>query len=404
MNSLPQKRRYDVDWLRSLAFMLLIFYHIGMFYVADWGWHVKSAYQSEWLQNLMMLVNQWRMPLIFLISGMVLSLIEHKYGGLKLLKTRFFRIFLPLIIGMYFIVPVQSYYEAIQQLGYTGGYWTFWFEYINPNTTLYTEHHHSPLGLLTWNHLWYLTYLWFYTLVYLMLRPVLMPLTDKLQQKKIGLGLVLLLPISLQAFYTLNLAADYPRTHALTDDWYTHAQFFTVFILGYLLAKMPFSWEKIIEKRRLLLVLAIMGYSLIFLERNDLTDWVKADELGRYISVFWIAMNSWAWMLMLVGYAGAYLNRPSQALDTINEAILPWYILHQSVIILVAMQIADYQLGGFWEPMLVVLGTLSLCQIGYEVIRRSNILRLCMGMKRMTDITKKDSGYSPVVVAGHEPS
>ena len=63
-------RRYDLDWLRVLAFGLLILYHTGMFYVADWGWHVKSVHQSEWLQLPMLLSNQWRMPLIFLVSGL----------------------------------------------------------------------------------------------------------------------------------------------------------------------------------------------------------------------------------------------------------------------------------------------------------------------------------------------
>ena len=63
-------RRYDIDALRVIAFCLLILYHCGMFYVADWGWHVKSAHQSEFLQVLMLLANQWRMALLFMISGM----------------------------------------------------------------------------------------------------------------------------------------------------------------------------------------------------------------------------------------------------------------------------------------------------------------------------------------------
>ena len=85
-NNPHDTRRYDVDWLRSLAFILLIFYHIGMFYVADWGWHVKSEYQSQFLKNIMLLVNQWRMPLIFLISGIALSLVEHKISLFQLFK------------------------------------------------------------------------------------------------------------------------------------------------------------------------------------------------------------------------------------------------------------------------------------------------------------------------------
>ena len=61
-------RRADLDWLRILAFGLLIFYHIGMLYVADWGYHVKSHHSSEALQSLMLLVNPWRMPVLWLFS------------------------------------------------------------------------------------------------------------------------------------------------------------------------------------------------------------------------------------------------------------------------------------------------------------------------------------------------
>ena len=89
MSKIIDTRRYDIDWLRSLAFILLIFYHIGQFYVADWGWHVKSDYLSEVLKNIMLLVNQWRMPLIFLISGVALSLVEAKISSTELLKIRF---------------------------------------------------------------------------------------------------------------------------------------------------------------------------------------------------------------------------------------------------------------------------------------------------------------------------
>ena len=56
------QRRHDLDWVRVAAFALLVLYHVGMFYVADWDWHVKSAYLAEWLQWPMRVVNQWRMP------------------------------------------------------------------------------------------------------------------------------------------------------------------------------------------------------------------------------------------------------------------------------------------------------------------------------------------------------
>ena len=72
MTQVIDQRRYDIDWLRTLAFIVLILYHVGMYYVADWGWHIKSAEQSVWLQNVMLLTNPWRMSLLFFISSQLI--------------------------------------------------------------------------------------------------------------------------------------------------------------------------------------------------------------------------------------------------------------------------------------------------------------------------------------------
>src|SRR3546814_3567935 len=46
-------RRHDLDWLRIIAFGLLILYHMGMFFVT-WDWHVKrSEEHTSELQSLM---------------------------------------------------------------------------------------------------------------------------------------------------------------------------------------------------------------------------------------------------------------------------------------------------------------------------------------------------------------
>ena len=88
-------RRHDIDFLRVFAFSLLILYHVGMFYVYDWGWHVKSAYQAEWLQLPMTFTNQWRMSLLFVISGLAISFIWGRYSPGRLALRRSWRLLLP---------------------------------------------------------------------------------------------------------------------------------------------------------------------------------------------------------------------------------------------------------------------------------------------------------------------
>ena len=69
-------RRHDIDALRALAFALVILYHVAMYYVAEWHWHLKSPYAAEWLQAPMRALNLWRMDLVFLISGLAFGFVR----------------------------------------------------------------------------------------------------------------------------------------------------------------------------------------------------------------------------------------------------------------------------------------------------------------------------------------
>ncbi|WDD97355.1 acyltransferase family protein [Thalassomonas actiniarum] len=377
-------RRYDIDWLRSLAFILLIFYHIAQFYVFDWNWHIKSAYQSEFLQNIMLLVNQWRMPLIFLISGTALALVEARTTTRALLKTRFVRIFMPLVIGMYLIVPPQLYFELIQKEGFSGDYFRFFRFYIDADTTMYPDHQHGPLGLLTWNHLWYLAYLWHYTLIYLVLKPLLTRINFT-RINKVSPPALVLIPVSLFIFYGLVIEPLYPSTNALVDDWYNHALYFTVFLLGYMLAKSPAIWQSIIHYRKTWLILAIFNYLLVIIRYNRALgfdiDYLNGSLLTQVAIQFIWCANKVFWLLAIIGFAGAYLNKKHPLLAYMNQAVLPWYILHQTLIIIFAACLAKFALGPVLEPLLLILMTFAGCFIGYEVIKRFTLTRFIFGLK-----------------------
>ena len=110
----PNARRYDLDWLRIIAFGLLIFYHVGMFYVT-WGWHVKSNYASPSVEPLMRLVSPWRLALLFFISGVAVRFATDKAESLgRFASSRLARLGLPLLFGIYVWVMLQAYYQVSQ--------------------------------------------------------------------------------------------------------------------------------------------------------------------------------------------------------------------------------------------------------------------------------------------------
>lgn len=383
------ERRYDIDALRVLAFGLLILYHIGMYYVADWDWHIKSDRTSVALQDGMILSNLWRMSLLFFISGMALALVQHKYRPGQLLALRARRLLVPLLLGMVVICAPQMYWQLVWQQGYDQSFWAFWPQYLNPGTSLYPNQQ-SAIGLLTWNHLWYLPYLFCYSLVLLALARPLRWLAARPLAQKLGLWPALMLACAALMGIWFWLRADFPSTHALLDDWYNHGKYLLVMVLGYFFVCQRRLWDVTIAKRWWLLMLALLAYGVIIAERHGAFAGVDGDALR--VRLVWgavLSLNHWCWLLAVLGFGGRWLNRPWPWLNYANEAVLPWYMLHQTLIILAAAYLHGLALP-LWLEVPALLGlTLAGCALGFEIVRRVALLRWLFGLKAKAAATPR---------------
>ena len=119
-----QQRKYYLDWLRVIAFYILIFYHVGMIFV-PWDFHIKNNITLEWFETWMAFLSQWRLPLLFLISGMVIYYSLGKRSWKGIIAERSNRLLIPLIFGMFVIIPPQIYYERISDGVHFANYWGF---------------------------------------------------------------------------------------------------------------------------------------------------------------------------------------------------------------------------------------------------------------------------------------
>lgn len=383
-----EKRRYDIDWLRTLAFSVLILYHVGMYYVLEWGWHIKSPHQSEWLQDLMVLTNPWRMSLLFFVSGMALALYFNQtkgpYIGWRLFGLRTNRLLIPLVFSMYVIVPPQLFYELQQQHGLTLSYWAFLQEYWNIDTSL-AAFKHSSIGLLTWNHLWFLPYLWCYTIVFLLIKPLLERILISQPDLIQACWPVFAFLVFTTGLIWLLLRETYPTTHDLLNDWYSHAKYFWVLLGGYCLVKLPLLWQNIIEQRRRFLSMALICYCLIILDRHGylqfIAQYYTTSLLVKSVYGTLYISNHWAWILAVVAYAGRYLNFSNAFIVYANQAILPWYIFHQTFIVVIAMQLLPFNLSAGVEAPILILLTSVGCLLAYEIVRRLAVTRWLLGLK-----------------------
>ncbi len=378
------QRRHDLDWIRVAAFFLLILYHTGMYYVT-WDWHVKSPYASDAIEPLMLLTSPWRLSLLFFISGVATSFLFAKSVN-GFLRKRSWRLLLPLIFGMLVIVPPQSYYELLDSHfagGYHDGYLAFWGHYLSGDSAFCDDQ--GCLRLPTWNHLWFVAYLWVYTVIVWPLLRFSPKIIEKfgawLTRRLSGVG-VLFWPAVVLAIARIVLVDRFKSTHALVDDWYNHAQYLPLFLLGILIATRIQIWDALQRMRWPAVCLAVCSYGFIawyFYASGYDEAYPPPDTLRTVQRVIW-AIFQWTVIAAILGFARGIRFTNSPALRYLREAVFPVYILHQTAIIVIAYNARPLNLPPTIEGPLLVLSTLAVCFLGFEIVRRMRWLRPLFGL------------------------
>ena len=357
---------------------LLIFYHIGMFYVS-WDWHIKSTHANSWAEPAMLLLNPWRLPLLFLISGMAIRFAIDKSDLVRFTAARFWRLSLPILFGLLVIVVPQSWLQLIESGETQLGLIDFYRPYLNGELSISTP---------TWNHLWYVVYILLYTMF---LVPFARPasslmsgagerLSAHLFGGRYAIASLLLIPFIPQMIYRVFLDAQFPTTHDVVTDWANHAHSFTWFLFGFLLAKDKNFWNAIARGWRFAGIIAVL--CAVWLSMT----WENWDQLVKDGHNLWPAragrvMYIWLVVLTLLGFAQRYLNTPSKALVYMTKAVFAWYILHQSLIIVAGYWLTRQGLPVAVEFMAVTGATIAGCLILEVLVRKSIILRPLFGMR-----------------------
>jgi glucan biosynthesis protein C len=370
-------RRHDIDALRVLAFAGVILYHVAMYYVADWPWHLKSPHAAEWLQTPMRALNLWRMDLVFLISGLALGFLQRSRPTGALLRERSWRLLLPLVFGMLVIVPFQAYAQGVANGHIAPGFAAFLRRYLVGGPWPAGAFDGSDFGL-TWNHLWYLPYLWLYTTLLVVLQPLLDSAAgQRLRVAFCGLrGAALLLPALPLMAWSLTVWPHFPPTHDLIHDGWLHAVYVTLFLYGWWAGTDAGWWSAVARWRRRALGIAL-GMLALYLGLRALPADLPAPRLLlRLVADAYL----WTALLAILGWGHVRLNRPWRWLPWARESVYPWYVLHQTLIIALAWWLAPGQLGPVVEPTLLLAGTLMGCWAITALVRRTGWLRPLFGL------------------------
>jgi surface polysaccharide O-acyltransferase-like enzyme len=324
--------------------------------------------------------------LLFMVSGVATACMFEKMRLKAFLGRRSVRLLVPLIFGMFVVVPPQSYLQVVEKFAYAGSYGDF--------MRLYIGHYHGfcsgteCLRLPTWNHLWFVAYLWCYTLAYAVLaclpgRP-LARLAALLERSFTGWR-VIVLPTALLALARILLYSRFPATHDVVNDWYNHADYFTLFLIGALMARSGGFWRQLEALRFTGLALALTTWAVVMvyiaLPEHTLPG---SPEAWRDAQRVVYALCQWSAIVAICGFGHRHLQCDSVKRRYLTQAVFPLYIAHQTVIVVFAHALKAAQMPPELEGIVLVVLTFTASFGIFEVVRRVPVLRACFGIAHIT--------------------
>ena len=353
-------RRYDIDWLRVIAIGLLLIYHVSIGFQA-WGIMIgfiatDKPWESLWIP--MAMLNIWRIPLLFFVSGMGVYFAMQKRNWKQLLSERAGRILVPFLFGVFFIVPIHTY---------------IWQHYYK----LDLNYNPDP------GHLWFLGNIFIYVVL---LSPIFFYLKRNESGKIVKLiknilGNPLGLIVIIAAFIVEAMIID-PRPYAMyAMTWHGFFLGLLAFFFGFCFVLSGASfWNMIVKWRWIFLLIAAVFFTY------------RLFQYQMNVPAYLLVIESDCWIFSILGFGHRYLNRPGKILHYLSQAAYPVYIIHMIFLYLGSMVIFPLNIGLPLKFILVLLFPVAGCLVFYEyIIRRISFVRPLFGLKkRMNNSAKPD--------------
>jgi len=371
-------RFYYIDWLRVLAMMSIFFFHNDRFFNSG-DWHVKNKVTSVLSSIHISFFGHWMMPLFFILSGASVYYSLKYRKSSEFIKERTIRILIPLIfLGYLIIAPPEIYLDRLTHLQFTGSFCQFYPHYF--------EGFDMFGGNFAWHgvHLWYLLYLFLFSLILL---PFFLP--EKQSRTSLISRLatlfetpwafwLLFLPLSAADVITDALGLGFSRA---AGGWSIFS-YILFFIYGYLIFS-NVHLQEIVRKHCKAALIAALVLSISSLIIEFVVGPAYSSGTPFYISAMLVrALLSFCWIIAILGFGSRFLDFNNRFLRYANEAVLPFYILHQTIILIIGFYVVQWDMGVAAKYGVITSVSFIAIMAAYELlIRRVNVLRFMFGMR-----------------------
>ncbi|MGM7703232.1 acyltransferase family protein [Pseudalkalibacillus sp. Hm43] len=359
------ERKHYIDLLRVITVLLLVPYHTARIY--DFvPFYIKD--EPNMLMHLFAhSMHQWRMPILFLVSGVGTYFLLSSKNNNHFVKDRLTRLLVPFLFAVLVIVPPQGYIAVISK---GIGDFKHYLDYFPAFFTFKLETIHGFTGTFTPAHMWFILYLVIFSLIAKPVYSWLKKQQDAFSNRPLSYRIYFFaIPLILARIVLLGMEMN-------------PLFYFILFMYGFLLVREK-AFEKAFEETRgfslcfgvitmsTVLLLEYWGFSVGF---EDPVSYVLFQTL--------YAVNTFLCVAAIIGYVQRYINTQYETIHQLNKNVFTIYILHQTYIVLAGFYIQKLNLSVTLSYFLIlVFSYLGIYLSIRYIIRPIPFIRILFGSK-----------------------
>jgi len=383
-DKVKQERCYYIDWLRVLGMLVVFLFHSAHFFDSI-DWHVKNGQQHMGFDVFIAFCAGWMMPLFFLVSGGSTFYALQRRSVRQYISERAKRLVIPYVMGVLILIPPQRYVEGLNHSWFSGSYLDYYLRILKLDYFNYFDWSFNFLG-------YYGTHLWFIGLLFV-LSVVSIPLFLYLKRAT-GQRFILRLSavsekwggIFLFAIPIVLIHFIVHITFGRDTNWHGFCYHITTFIYGYILWSDKRFERAILKHKWIALVVGILCFSsvLAWYATGDAMALVESRSYSLralLFSALW-GLNTWSWLIFILSAGIKHLNFSNKTLGYCNETVLPFYTLHQTVILVIGFFVVKWDLNMMLKyPIIATSSMVVILAIYILLIRPINAVRFLFGMR-----------------------
>jgi glucans biosynthesis protein C len=385
-SSVSSGRRYDVDWLRLGALALLILYHVLCVFDSR-AWLTKSEYAGPWADGFIALLTPWRITLVFLIGGVAVRFLLDKLDTYDFVRDRVQRLIVPFVFAVVVLAPPQAYVSLVERGLEHNSFWDFWMH------RAWSVVHYHGLAMPSLEHAWFLPYLFGYSVVTAFLWRYRAKVFAA-ARRAIEAAPTWAMVAGVMAWFVFVDAVVTPlhaRSVLVFTDITGHLRFAPIFVLGFIVARSAPFWSKLHAARH-----SVWAAAIVLMAASYVAGHIDAPDVAVLAMR---ALYGGAMLFAFVALGAAVMNKPSPVIAYGADAILPIYLLHQTLVVV----IAHFSGANHWPVLaeftfLMVVALALPLALYHTLIRPSRVLRFLFGVRI------RGSAFRAPAVAGGRPA